>query len=113
MNTHSRDLQKICMHIPKAEMHIHIEGSFEPELMMEIAKWNNISIPFKSIEEVKDTYIFKNLQEFLDIYYENCSVLIEQEDFEDLIYAYIKKGSSQGLKYAEIFFESQTHLKKE
>lgn len=107
-----KDLEKICMHIPKAEMHIHIEGSFEPELMLEIAKRNNIKVPYNSIEEVKIKYNFKNLQEFLDIYYANCNVLLQQQDFEDLMYAYIKKASSQGLKYAEIFFDPQTHLKR-
>jgi len=106
------ELKHICMHIPKAEMHIHIEGSFEPELMIEIAKRNNITIPYKSIEEVKEKYNFKNLQEFLDIYYANCAVLINKEDFHDLMYAYIKKASTQGLKYAEIFFDPQTHLKR-
>lgn len=112
MNNTPIDLENICMHIPKAEMHIHIEGSFEPELMLEIAKRNNVSIPYKSIEEVKNKYNFKNLQEFLDIYYANCAVLLKQEDFEDLMYAYIKKSSSQGLKYAEIFFDPQTHLNR-
>lgn len=112
MKNNLPDLEKICMHIPKAEMHIHIEGSFEPELMLEIAKRNKISIPYKSIEEVKSKYNFNNLQEFLDIYYANCSVLINEQDFEDLMYAYIKKASSQGLKYAEIFFDPQTHLNR-
>jgi len=107
-----KDLEKICMHIPKAEMHIHIEGSFEPELMLAIAKRNNIAVPYKSIDEVKQKYDFKNLQEFLDIYYSNCNVLLHQQDFEDLMYAYINKASSQGLKYAEIFFDPQTHLKR-
>ena len=112
MKNQTQDLEKICMHIPKAEMHIHIEGTFEPELMLEIAKRNNILIPYKSIEEVKNKYNFKNLQEFLDIYYLNCAVLLKQEDFEDLMYAYIKKASSQGLKYAEIFFDPQTHINR-
>jgi len=100
------------MHIPKAEMHIHIEGTFEPELMIEIAERNIIKIPYKSIEEVREKYNFKDLQEFLNIYYSNCAVLINKEDFYDLMYAYIKKASSQGLKYAEIFFDPQTHLKR-
>jgi len=77
MKNQTQDLEKICMHIPKAEMHIHIEGTFEPELMLEIAKRNNILIPYKSIEEVKNKYNFKNLQEFLDIYYLNCCCSFE------------------------------------
>ena len=100
------------MSIPKAEMHIHIEGTFEPELMMEIAARNKISLPYKSIEELRNKYNFKNLQEFLDIYYLNCAVLLTELDFHDLMYAYLKKASSQGLKYAEIFFDPQTHINR-
>lgn len=112
MQKNKEYLEHICMHIPKAEMHVHIEGTFEPELMMEIAKRNNISVPYKSIEEVREKYKFKNLQEFLDIYYANCAVLLNKEDFHDLMYAYIKKASTQGLKYAEVFFDPQTHLNR-
>jgi adenosine deaminase len=103
------DLEKVCYEIPKAELHIHIEGSFEPELMFEIIQRNKLSSPFKSVEEVREKYNFNNLQEFLDMYYAACSCLIVEQDFEDLIYAYLKKASSQGLKYAEIFFDPQTH----
>ncbi|MEL6256163.1 MAG: adenosine deaminase [Bacteroidota bacterium] len=95
--------------IPKAELHLHIEGSFEPELMFEIASRNGINIRFDSVEAVKEAYKFNNLQEFLDIYYEGANVLIHEQDFYDLTWAYLKKVHSQNLVYAEIFFDPQTH----
>lgn len=95
--------------LPKAELHLHIEGSFEPELMFEIAKRNNIQIPFESIDEVKAAYKFNNLQEFLDIYYAGANVLIEEQDFFDLTWAYITKVHSENVKHIEIFFDPQTH----
>ena len=104
------NVEKVCYEIPKAELHIHIEGSFEPELIMKIAKRNGVTLPYKSIEELKEKYKFKNLQEFLDIYYEACNVLIKEEDFEDLMYFYLQKTNSQGCTYAEIFFDPQSHL---
>ena len=103
-------LQKICYGIPKAELHVHIEGTFEPELIFEIATRNKITLPYSSIEELKEKYNFSNLQEFLDIYYSACSILITERDFEDLMYAYLKKSSSQGAVYAEIFFDPQSHF---
>jgi adenosine deaminase len=106
------NFSQICMQIPKAELHIHIEGTFEPELIMEIASRNNITLPYDSIEELKSKYNFKNLQEFLDIYYANCSILLKERDFHDLMYSYLKKAASQGLKYAEIFFDPQTHINR-
>lgn len=95
--------------LPKAELHLHIEGSFEPELMFEIAQRNNISIPFNSVEEVKSAYNFNNLQEFLDIYYAGANVLIEEVDFYDLTWAYLTKVASENVKHIEIFFDPQTH----
>ncbi|WP_204336941.1 adenosine deaminase [Cryomorpha ignava] len=95
--------------LPKAELHLHIEGSFEPELMFEIAKRNNVSIPFNSVEEVKAAYKFNNLQEFLDIYYAGANVLIEEKDFYDLTWAYLAKVASENVKHVEIFFDPQTH----
>lgn len=106
------NLEKVCYEIPKAELHIHIEGTFEPELMFELAKRNNIQLPYQSIEEVKKKYEFNNLGEFLEIYYAACDVLITEEDFQDLMYSYLKKAFSQGLKYAEVFFDPQTHTKR-
>ena len=104
------NLSYLCYSIPKAELHIHIEGSFEPELMFKLAERNGIKLPYKNVEELKEKYKFKNLQEFLDIYYAGCSVLIKEEDFEDLAFDYVNHACSQGLKYAEIFLDPQSYL---
>jgi adenosine deaminase len=95
--------------IPKAELHLHIEGTFEPELMFKIARRNNISINYKSIDELKKAYSFNNLQEFLDIYYAGASVLLHVQDFHDLTWAYLNKVHEQNLIHTEIFFDPQTH----
>lgn len=105
----SSSLESFIKGIPKAELHLHIEGSFEPELMFAIAKRNNINIKFDSVEAVKEAYKFNNLQEFLDIYYEGANVLIHEQDFYDLTWAYLTKVHEQNLVYAEIFFDPQTH----
>ena len=102
-------LQQFIQNIPKAELHLHIEGSFEPELMFEIAKRNEIEIPFKSVEEIRKAYQFSNLQDFLDIYYQGASVLIHERDFYDLTMDYLKKVHDQNVVHAEIFFDPQTH----
>ncbi|MCF8059009.1 MAG: adenosine deaminase [Bacteriovoracaceae bacterium] len=95
--------------LPKAELHLHIEGSFEPELMFEIAKRNSVEIPYKSVEEIKKAYNFHNLQSFLDIYYAGASVLLYEQDFYDLTYAYLKKCHEDRVVHTEIFFDPQTH----
>jgi len=103
------DIKKFIEGLPKAELHLHIEGSFEPELMFEIASRNNIDIPFASVEEVKEAYKFNNLQEFLDIYYAGANVLITEQDFYDLTWAYLSKIHEQNVVHTEIFFDPQTH----
>jgi adenosine deaminase len=95
--------------IPKAELHVHIEGTFEPELMFEIAKRNNARIKYKSVEEIREAYKFNNLQDFLDIYYKGAVILTEEEDFYDLTMAYLRKAVSQNVLHSEIFFDPQTH----
>jgi adenosine deaminase len=95
--------------LPKAELHLHIEGSFEPELMFEIANRNNVEIPYKSVEEIRKAYNFHNLQSFLDIYYAGASVLIHEKDFYDLTYAYLLKCHEDRVVHTEIFFDPQTH----
>ncbi|EET82478.1 adenosine deaminase [Acinetobacter radioresistens] len=95
--------------LPKAELHVHIEGTFEPELMFEIAQRNQIDIPYKSVEEVRQAYNFHNLQSFLDIYYAGANVLIHEEDFYDLAWAYFKKCAEDHVVHTEIFFDPQTH----
>lgn len=95
--------------LPKAELHVHIEGTFEPELMFAIAQRNQIEIPYKSIEEVKRAYNFHNLQSFLDIYYAGANVLIHEQDFYDLAWAYFKKCAEDHVVHTEMFFDPQTH----
>ncbi|WP_339841892.1 adenosine deaminase [uncultured Maribacter sp.] len=105
----SSELHKIIQGIPKAELHLHIEGSFEPELMFKIAERNNIVLTYDSIESLKKAYQFNNLQEFLDIYYAGAQVLIHEQDFFDLTWAYLTKVHSQNVVHVEIFFDPQTH----
>lgn len=95
--------------LPKAELHIHIEGSLEPELMFELAARNNISLSFGSIEEIRKAYNFSDLQSFLDIYYAGAGVLIKEQDFYDMTWAYLKKAHAQNVRHTEIFFDPQTH----
>lgn len=98
--------------LPKAELHLHIEGTFEPELMFEIAKRNEIEIPFKSVAEIKAAYEFDCLQDFLDIYYQGANVLIEEQDFYDLTYSYLEKCAAQNVRHTEIMFDPQTHTER-
>ncbi|WP_333617034.1 adenosine deaminase [Acinetobacter variabilis] len=95
--------------LPKAELHVHIEGTFEPELMFAIAQRNEISIPYKSVEEVKQAYNFHNLQSFLDIYYAGANVLIHEQDYYDLAWAYFEKCADDNVVHTEMFFDPQTH----
>lgn len=95
--------------LPKAELHVHIEGTFEPELMFASAQRNKIAIPYKSVEEVKQAYNFHNLQSFLDIYYAGAAVLIHEQDFYDLAWAYFEKCAEDRVVHTEMFFDPQTH----
>ena len=94
---------------PKAELHLHIEGTLEPEQMFSLAKRNNIQIPFKNINEAKKAYNFSNLESFLKIYYEGAKVLVNEQDFFDLTWAYALKCKEDNIVHAEIFFDPQTH----
>ncbi len=98
--------------VPKAELHLHIEGTLEPEHMFELAKRNNVSIPYNSVEEVKSAYDFKNLDSFLNIYYQGSKVLIHEKDFFDLTWAYVLKCNEDNIVHTEIFFDPQTHLNR-
>ena len=95
--------------IPKAELHLHIEGTFEPQLMFDIAKRNGIAIPFASVKEIELAYNFDCLQDFLDIYYQGAGVLIHEQDFYDLTYSYLEKCAAQNIRHTEIMFDPQTH----
>jgi len=97
---------------PKAELHLHIEGTLEPEQMFALAKRNNIQIPFKNINEAKKAYNFSNLESFLKIYYEGAKVLVKEQDFFDLTWAYALKCKEDNIVHTEIFFDPQTHTKR-
>ena len=95
--------------LPKAELHLHIEGSLEPELMFALAQRNGVALAFDSIEAVRAAYDFSNLQDFLDIYYQGANVLLTEQDFYDLAAAYFKRAAADNIRHAEIFFDPQTH----
>jgi adenine deaminase len=95
--------------LPKAELHLHIEGSLEPELMFALAKRNKMALPYDNVEAVRNAYQFDNLQSFLDIYYAGASVLITEQDFFDLAWAYFQKAKTDGVIHCELFFDPQTH----
>jgi len=95
--------------LPKAELHLHIEGTLEPELMFAIARRNEVPLRFRSVADVRRAYRFSNLQDFLDIYYEGAKVLLAERDFYDLTWAYLERAHADGVRHAEIFFDPQTH----
>ncbi len=103
------DLDRFISGLPKAELHIHIEGSLEPELMVALAERNGIAIPYADVEAVRAAYRFSNLQDFLDIYYRGADVLRTEADFRDLATAYCDRAAADGVVHAEIFFDPQTH----
>lgn len=95
--------------LPKAELHLHIEGSFEPEMMMALAERNRIDIPFKTLEDAKAAYNFSNLQEFLDLYYQGMNVLRTEQDFHDLTWAYLQRAKADNVVHVEMFYDPQAH----
>ena len=95
--------------LPKVELHMHLEGSLEPELMFEMARRNNIDLPYESVDELRQAYQFSNLQDFLDIYYQGANVLLKEQDFYDLTWAYLEKCHQQNVLHVETFFDPQTH----
>lgn len=98
--------------LPKAELHLHIEGSLEPEMLFELAARNGVTIPFASAEEVRAAYSFSNLQDFLDIYYQGMSVLLHEQDFFDLTWAYLQRAHADNVRHVEIFFDPQGHTER-
>ena len=98
--------------LPKAELHLHIEGTLEPEMMFDLAARNGIDLPFANVEEVRAAYEFSDLQSFLDIYYQGAAVLVTEQDFFDLMYAYMGRAAADGVRRAEIFFDPQTHTER-
>jgi adenine deaminase len=103
------DTYTLIKTLPKCELHIHIEGSLEPELMFALARRNGIHLPYESIEALRQAYRFRNLQDFLDIYYQGMSVLITEQDFYDLAYAYLQRARADNVRHVEMFFDPQGH----
>jgi len=102
-------LKNFIAGLPKAELHLHIEGSLEPEQMFLFAKRNGVDLTYKSVDEIRDAYQFQNLQDFLDLYYQGMSVLITRQDFYDLTYAYLERVNADRCRHVEIFFDPQGH----
>jgi adenine deaminase len=103
------DLDAFIVGLPKAELHVHIEGSLEPEMMFALARRNGVALPFASVEALRAAYSFTRLQDFLDLYYQGADVLRTEEDFHDLALAYGARAAADGVVHAEIFFDPQTH----
>jgi adenosine deaminase len=105
-------LSQFVAGLPKAELHIHIEGSLEPELIFALAQRNGVSLPYPSVEALRAAYAFTNLQSFLDIYYAGASVLLHEQDFYDMAWAYFQRAHADGVIHAELFFDPQTHTER-
>lgn len=105
-------LVNFIRHLPKAELHLHIEGTLEPELLFKLADRNKMPLPYHSIEEAHQAYQFQNLKSFLDIYYAGAKVLKTEDDFFDLTWAYLEKANRQNIRHTEIFFDPQTHTQR-
>jgi adenosine deaminase len=105
----SERLRHLLQAMPKAELHIHIEGSLEPELIFELAQRNGVTLPYPSVAALRQAYAFTDLQSFLDIYYAGASVLLHEQDFYDMTAAYLKRAEADQVRHAEIFFDPQTH----
>jgi len=102
-------LRNLLQNMPKAELHIHIEGSLEPELIFELAQRNGVDLAYSSVEALREAYAFTDLQSFLDIYYAGASVLLKEQDFYDMTAAYLARAHADNVRHAEIFFDPQTH----
>lgn len=105
-------LDPLASQVPKAELHLHIEGTLEPELAFELAARNDVSLPYPDAASLRRAYVFEDLQSFLDLYYANCQVLRREPDFYDLTAAYLRRAAAQGVRHAEIFFDPQTHTQR-
>src|SRR5262245_5167772 len=106
------DLSGFIAGLPKAELHIHIEGSLEPEMMLALAERNGVALPYRDVEAVRAAYRFGDLQDFLDLYYRGMSVLQQEQDFYDLAMAYLRRAAAQNVRHAEIFFDPQGHTER-
>ena len=105
-------MERFVRGLPKTELHVHIEGTLEPEMMFRMGERNEVELPFGSVDEVRAAYEFDDLQSFLDIYYQAAEVLQTEEDFARLMAAYLERAASDGVRHAEIFFDPQTHTER-
>jgi len=105
-------MRDLIQSLPKAELHLHIEGTLEPELAFEMALRNHVKLPYPTVDALRRAYQFTNLQSFLDIYYACAAVLLHEQDFHDMTMAYLRKAASQNVKHAEMFFDPQTHTSR-
>jgi adenosine deaminase len=106
------DTDALITRLPKCELHIHVEGSLEPELMFALARRNGIRLPYASVEALRQAYQFRNLQDFLDIYYQGMSVLLTEQDFYDLAFAYLQRAHADNVRHVEMFFDPQGHTSR-
>ncbi|MEO6031983.1 MAG: adenosine deaminase, partial [Burkholderiaceae bacterium] len=105
-------LPALLQAMPKAELHIHIEGSLEPEMIFALAQRNGVALPYADVEALRAAYAFTDLQSFLDIYYAGASVLLKEEDFFDMAMAYFRRAAADHVVHAEVFFDPQTHTER-
>ncbi len=112
MTDKEKFMESFIRGLPKAELHIHLEGALEPELMFSMANRNRVRIKYKTVEEVREAYKFKNLQDFLNVYYEGTKVLLNEQDFYELAWSYLSKAASQNVLHAEVFFDPQAHTRR-
>jgi adenine deaminase len=106
------EIETLIKRLPKCDLHIHIEGSLEPELMFALAQRNNVKLPYDSVEAVRRAYQFGNLQDFLDVYYQGMSVLVTEQDFYDLARAYLQRAKADNVRHVEMFFDPQGHTSR-
>jgi adenine deaminase len=106
------EIETLIKRLPKCELHIHIEGSLEPELMFALAQRNSVKLPYDSVEAVRQAYQFGNLQDFLDVYYQGMSVLVTEQDFYDLAWAYLQRAKADNVRHVEMFFDPQGHTSR-
>ena len=102
-------VDRLAWQLPKAELHLHLEGTLEPELFFELAGRNDVAVPYADVAAIHDAYVFEDLQSFLDLYYQGCEVLVTEDDFYQLTAAYVRRAAAQGVRHAEVFFDPQTH----
>ncbi|HEY1745921.1 MAG TPA: adenosine deaminase [Xanthobacteraceae bacterium] len=106
------EIETLIKRLPKCELHVHIEGTLEPELMFALAQRNNVKLPYASVEAVRRAYQFGDLQDFLDVYYKGMSVLVTEQDFYDLAWAYLKRAKADNIRHVEMFFDPQGHTSR-